>query len=349
MKIAIIALTRGSMNLGLKLYDLLENRDLYIPEKFKAEKTETDMIIYSDGVKALTERIFNQYQCLLYILATGIVVRCIAPHISKKQMDPAVIVVDEKGKNVISLLSGHLGGANEYTINIANLIQANPVITTASDINETIAVDTLAMALNCEIEDYYDATKVTAHIVNGERVSIISSIPLDLKLPDNVESINSIKTPKAGNKGLIFITEREDFPKADCDTVVLRPKNIILGIGCRRGATKENILRIIENVLIDNRLSTKSIKHIATIDIKKNEPGLCHAAQVLGVPVLTVSKNDIIGIEHEFNCSDFVKKAIGVGAVCEPAALLTSKNGEIIVEKKKSKGVTVAVVREGGF
>ena len=113
MKVAIITLTRGSVNLGLKIYALMENRDLYIPEKFKAEKTETGKIIYSEGVKALTERIFNQYPCILYIMATGIVVRCIAPHLSKKQIDPAVLVVDEKGKNVISLLSGHLGGANE--------------------------------------------------------------------------------------------------------------------------------------------------------------------------------------------------------------------------------------------
>ena len=347
MKIAILTLTKGGIKLGLKLQKYLKDAELYIPFKFAEEVKSPAVQTFEESMKELAGRLFRQYDFLIFIMAAGIVVRSISPYLKSKQSDPAVIVMDEKGKNIISLLSGHLGGANDFTLRIAALIHGNPVITTASDVNGKIAVDTLSMALNCSIESYQDAASVTAHIVNGERVGLITSIPIDRHLPENIIIIDSNGLSGGEYKGAIVITEKSDFKKPDCDTAVLRPRNIILGIGCRRGTSKENILNAIEDVLQLHDISPLSVRHIATVDVKENEPGLREAADALGVSLVAVHRDNILEVEEKFQVSSFVKNAIGVGAVCEPSALLSSKNGTLIMGKKKYAGVTIAVVREG--
>ncbi|TCO79493.1 cobalt-precorrin 5A hydrolase [Marinisporobacter balticus] len=344
MNKAIITLTKGGAELGLRLLDQLDQADLYIHEKFMIEKVHVKKI--DEKMGEFVGTLFDQYKCLIFIMATGIVVRAIAPYLKDKRKDPAVIVLDEKGKNVISLLSGHIGGANAYTVEIANILEANPVITTASDVNHSMAVDTLAMALNCEIEDFKQATKVTAHIVNGEKVGLVSDVFVDIALPKNLVRINSRNTKK-GFKGLIYITEKIIKDHKEIDRVILRPKNIIIGIGCRRGKSKDEILKFIEDTLTSLQLSQKSIKHIATVDIKKDEIGIIEAAKALDVPLVIIARDKIKEIENKFELSSFVKKTIGVGAVCEPVAFLSSSSGEMIQRKKKDDGVTIAVFREG--
>ena len=204
MKIAIITLTKGAAVLGKKLLNKLDNAVLYVHSKFYTNEEHVKKIDHK--LKNFIKDIFNKYECVVFIMATGIVVRSIAPYLEDKRKDPAVVVLDEKGKNVISLLSGHIGRANEYTLEIAKLLNANPVITTASDVNNSIAVDTLAMRLNCEIEDFNMATKVTAHIVNGEKVGIVSNRLVNTFLPHNVEIVNEGYEPINKFKGLIYIT-----------------------------------------------------------------------------------------------------------------------------------------------
>ncbi|MCT4617788.1 MAG: cobalt-precorrin 5A hydrolase [Marinisporobacter sp.] len=341
---AIITLTKGGMKLGLNLLKAIGGAVLYVHPKFYIAGENIKKI---DGkMSEFTGEIFHQYKCLIFIMSTGIVVRSIAPFIQDKKTDPAVVVLDEKGKNVISLLSGHIGGANLHTKKIAQILNANPVITTASDVNELIAVDTLAMALGCEIEDFSDATKVTAHIVNGERIGLISDRMINLALPKNIIRINRDQVHE-GFKGLIYITDKTMENDIIYDSVILRPKSIILGIGCRRGKSEEEILSTIEDSLTDLKVSKKSIKHIATVDIKKDEEGLIRATKSLKVPLMIVEREDIKKVENQFNQSQFVKKQIGVGAVCEPVAFLTSKNGKMIQKKKGYNGITIAVFREG--
>jgi len=344
---AIVTLTKGGVQLGRKLQKLLDNTNLYVPDKFYEECDNDNVYPYYESVKELTGRLFLQYRALIFIMATGIVVRSIAPLIIDKQTDPAIVVMDELGINAISLLSGHLGGANELSLLIANELATNAVITTASDITETIAVDTLALKLNCIIENFADATKITAHIVNKEKIGIISTIPLNIKLPDNIIMIEKINEKLEDLKGLIIISERTDNRKVPCDSVILRPKNIILGIGCREGKTKEEILNSIKDVLNSSNISLKSVKHFATIDIKEKELGIQEAAHAVGVPLVIIKKDDILAIEKDFSISEFVKKSVGVGAVCEPAAMLSSQNGKVIVRRRKYSGITLAIVKEG--
>lgn len=346
MSKAIITLTRGGFDLGKRLQQMLKDSTLYVNGKFQAEDAGIQKI--EKNITAFVGEIFHQYECLIFIMAAGIVVRAIAPYIQDKKTDPAVIVLDEKGKNVISLLSGHLGGANEYTLEIAELLRSNPVITTASDINESIAVDTLAMALNCVIEDYNDATKITAHIVNGERVGIQTDIPIQLPFPENLAIADEKKVENEKYKGMIYITERQVKKDPNKDQVILRPKRIVLGIGCRKGKTEEDILKAIHTALEGLNIHPLSIKHIATVDVKENEPGLVGAVKTLGVPLVVVNRERIAAVENEFNRSEFVEKTIGVGSVCEPVAMLSCNGGIWLQRKTAYDGITIAVMREGG-
>lgn len=347
METAIITLTRGGVKLGTKLKNRLTQGDLYIPQKLGELGQPKDIKYFECPIRELVEKIFTQYKKLIFIMAAGIVVRSIAPFLGSKQTDPAVLVIDEKGRNVISLLSGHMGGANDFTLYIAKLLNANPVITTASDISGKMAVDTLAMELNCEIEDYGDATRITAHIVNGERIGLISNIPIDIPLPNHIIQTEYTAIGSGQYKGFIIITEDNSHRSLIGEKVILRPKTIVVGIGCKKGITKEHILKAINHTLEYMDISPRSIKHIATVDMKEKERGLIEAAQLLGVPLVIVGREDIAQVEHLFQGSAFVKKSIGVGAVCEPAALLTSNNGQVVIGKQKFGGVTIAVVREG--
>lgn len=342
---AIITLTKGGMELGLKLLNEYEDSVLYINKKFDVDSEKVKKI--SNGVGDLVSSIFGRYKCLVFIMATGIVVRSIAPYLENKAKDPAVIVIDEKGRNVISLLSGHLGGANEITLDIAKRLNSNPVITTASDVNNTFAVDTLAVKLGYNIDNLADATKVTAHIVNGEKIGVLSDHELKIKLPDNFTYLKDIVNIK-GVKGIIKITNEKKTSKSQLDTVVLRPRNIIIGIGCRRNKTKEEIIMAIIDSLDRVNRSQLSIKHIATIDVKKDEKGIIDAANYFEVPLRIVDNEKVKSIEKSFETSDFVRKSIGVGAVAEPVAILTSDRGKLILNKTKYNGITVAIAEEGG-
>ncbi len=341
---AIITLTKGGMELGLKLLKFYPNSILFINKRFHSDDDRVYQV--EDGIKKVIEDIFHRYDCLIFIMATGIVVRTIAPLLKDKTVDPAVVVLDEKGRNVISLLSGHIGRANEYTLDISNKLRSNPVITTASDVNESIAVDTIAMKLNCQIEDLKDATKITSHIVNGNRVGIISAINYNIKLPNNIKRINT-KDDLLGTKGLIYINNNKFRDSNQIDSVVLRPKNLVIGLGCRRGKSKDEILRAILTALDKVNKSILSVKHIATVDIKEDEIGIIETASHLNVPMIVIDRDKIKEVEHQYETSKFVKEIIGVGAVAEPVAKLSSNNGTIILNKTKYDGVTVSIVEEG--
>ncbi|MEW9122166.1 MAG: cobalt-precorrin 5A hydrolase [Thermotaleaceae bacterium] len=345
MKTAVITLTKGGADLGRRLIHYFPKGDLYVLPKFLTDDRKEKSI--NGKLSDLVGEVFSQYSYLIFIMATGIVVRTIVPYLKDKKQDPGIVVLDEKGKNVISLLSGHIGGANELTLKIADFLGANPVITTASDINNSIAVDTLAMSHKCIIEDFKEATRITAHIVNGEAVGILSDIPILTDIPKNLVLLEKKNIHAVVFKGLIYITEKSVEHDLACDKVILRPKNLIVGIGCKRGKTKIEILGALEKAFAEARLSIKSIKKIATVDLKKDETGILETADYLGVPLQIINREEIAKIEDQFIPSNFVKETIGVGSVCEPVALLSAKKGLLIQEKKAYQGITIAVVKEG--
>ncbi|MCT4687763.1 cobalt-precorrin 5A hydrolase [Vallitalea sp.] len=345
MKIALITLTHGGLQLAEKLREYNPKIDVFSHKKCKYEYVKFIELPLRDNIKQL----IDDYDMLAFIMAAGIVVRLIAPYIKHKSIDPGVIVIDEQGNYVISLLSGHLGGANEYTRELAEFLHAHPVITTASDVNNTMAVDILAMKLNCYIDDFEDAKIVTSHIVNGDNVGIISNRSIDIDLPKQFITINnyniSPSIDKYNIKGLIVI----DSNKIDVDVPIsyLCKKDITVGIGCRRGKTREEITKELMPLLKEKDINIRRISRISTVEVKKDEMGIIELARTLRIPMDIITIKKIKEIQHLFEGSKFVEKTIGVTCVSEPCGYLSSNKGECILNKVKANGITISLWKDG--
>lgn len=346
--IAIIALTKDAVKLGLKLEKFHPQADLFIPLRHREEFASCNYI--QDKFSVFIEKIWNNYTHYIFIMAAGIVVRSIAPLIKHKLEDPAVLVLDEKGQYVISLLAGHFGGANVLAQDIAREIGGQPVITTASDVEGIPALDELARRNCCCLENIRNLKDIAVALIEGKPLALLCTVKIKPEFPDNVKIIDApAQLPKL-YQGVIFITEKSvEFTKKEIPYVILRPRNIIIGVGCRKGKNKEDILLAIRQTLQELGLSEKSIQAVATIELKKNEPGLVEAANELGVPLKWVKAQEIQRIEHNFSCSEFVKKQVGVGAVAEPAAYLTADDPVLVGNKSKFSGITTAVVVDKNY
>lgn len=336
MNWAVVTLTKGGTQQAKKVKRLLGDisLDIYTLEKWADEET----IVINKNLDEFIGSIFYSYDIILFIMATGIVVRSIAKYIVDKTTDPGILVMDEKGQFIISLISGHLGGANKASKLLADKIGGQPVITTASDVNGLIAVDTLAEELECCISSMDNAKKVTALIVNNEPVRIESDINIDIKLPDNIVT-------EGEAKGTIYITNKL-LNINHMYQVQLIPKNIIIGIGCRAGTSSKAIINAIDEALRSLNIDCRSILHFATVDVKQNETGIFEAAEHYKTIVKIVGREEIKAIESKFQCSEFVRKAIGVGAVCEPCAELTATRGHFLMRKKSYGGITLSIWEE---
>ncbi|MGO3168248.1 cobalt-precorrin 5A hydrolase [Senegalia sp. (in: firmicutes)] len=338
MKLAVITLTKGGLEKALEIKRHLKDTPIYTLGKYNDGKFKSLNGKLSDNI----EYFFKNYDSLLFIMASGIVVRLIAKHIKDKRKDPAILVMDEGGAHIISLLSGHIGGANEKAIYISGLIGATPVITTSSDVNDVLSVDMIAKKHDFSIENMEDAKIVTAHIVNGKKVGIKSDVLIDERLVKNLVFQDDEEFKNVTS--LIDITNKiKDY---DINKSVLIPRNIILGIGCRKGMEKSRILDAIYKAMDEDKLYIKSIKSIATVDVKKDEAGLIDAAKELNVPLKIIDRKDIKRVEDLFHGSEFVKKTIGVSAVSEPVGYIESKKGKCIRKKTKMDGITISIWEE---
>lgn len=344
LKVALITLTHGGLQLADKLREYNPNIEIFTHRKCQYEYVKLIELPLRDNIKGL----MDEYDMLVFIMATGIVVRLIAPYIKHKSIDPGVIVIDEQGKYVISLLSGHLGGANEYTRELAEFLHAHPVITTASDVNNTMAVDIMAMKLNCYIDDFEDAKIVTSNIVNGDNIGIISNSNIDIDLPKQFITIDnhnvSQSIDKHNIKGLIVI----DYNKIEADIPIsyLYKKDITLGIGCRRGKTREEITKELVPLLKREDINIKSISRISTVEVKKDEVGIIELARTLKVPMDIITIDRIMEIQHLFEGSKFVEKTIGVTCVSEPCGYISSNKGDCILNKVKANGITISLWKD---
>lgn len=338
MRWAVLTLTKGGLEQAKRIKSIISEVDIYTLPKWK----ESQVFEIEGRLEDFVGSIFDKYSTLIFIMATGIVVRTIATHIKHKAIDPAILVMDEKGEFVISLLSGHLGGANDAARLLGEKIGAKPVITTASDVNDSMAVDTIAMKLNCSLDNFDEAKNITALIVNKEKVMIKSDIPISINLPENIVKVND---DCKDIKGVIYITNKKEF-NFSTPKVQIIPRNIVVGIGCRKGIQKDHIIEVVNKFLDINNIHAKSIKHFATVDIKKNEQGIIEASRYFNVPLKIISREQIKKVEESFETSDFVKKTIGVGAVCEPCAYLSSTKGHFIMRKTSAQGVTVCLLEE---
>lgn len=315
----------------------ITNSGLKVARKMKNNFPEAELFKYD--AKLFADK-WSTAKNIICIMATGIVVRAVAPLIKDKKIDPAVVVLDEKGRFAISLLSGHLGGANELTKKIAGCLGAEAVITTASDVQGKIALDLWAKEKDLYVEDFEKLKKISARIVNGKRIKVkIDGAVNAGVLPEEFLPVASIKEADA------IISNRLIKSRA----LFLRPKSLCVGIGCNRGTSKEEIGKALKGVFIKEKLSYHSVRGLATIDIKRDEEGLIEFARENGFIIDLFTKDELnkaISAYH-IKGSEAVKAATGAAAVAEPAAILSAKkvggNIRLIKPKVKRGNVTLAI------
>ena len=356
-KIAVVTLTRGGQELALEIRKSIGQVDIYTPLKLKRqldeiqktniqeEKIHYKIYYYDSKLRELTASLFKDYQNIVYIAALGIVVRIIAPYLRSKRDDPAVVTIDETGRNVISTLSGHLGGANRLTERIAGILHSNPVITTATDCQGKPAIDMLAKKMGCAIEPFANLKLANGAIVNDRPLHIFTDYNLELRETDffSIYPLSKISTEK--NTGFPVVISNKVI-EIEGNYLQLIPRNIIIGIGCRRGISAVEINHAVEESLQVLELKENSIKKLATIDLKKDEMGLFEYAAEKSLEIDFIDREEINKADLGINNSDFVQKMVGVPGVCEPAALLSSRNGVLILEKMKFNKITIAIVEE---
>lgn len=250
---------------------------------------------------------FREGNVLIYIGAVAIAVRAIAPFVKDKTTDPAVLAIDEQGTFVVPILSGHIGGANEYARQIAELIGATPVVTTATDIRGEFAVDVFAKRNGLEINDMKMAKEFSAKLLRGE------------------EAVFTVSPKLHQEDGLFLI-----------------PKCLVVGMGCRKGKSFEELKALLLEVLNENDLNKRAIKAMVSIDIKKDEQGLIKLAESFGVPFITYSADTLMDQEGEFESSDMVLEKTGADNVCERAVAAYGAS-KILVHKTARDGMTIAI------
>jgi len=349
MTLAIISVTNQGALLGdtlaRKLVTLGKETDVFA----KTGRNPLNATSY-ESLNKLICNIFPNYEGFLFIMATGIVVRVIAPYICDKRVDPAIVVMDDNGKHVISLLSGHIGGANELTHLVAELSEAEPVITTATDVAQKPAADMLAVKLNLTIEPFVQLKAINAAIVNNDNVKFF----IDKKLANQ-----DLYYQEAAGQGII-LKDLSQLPSEQYDAAViitdqifsintnhlyLRPSTLAVGIGCRRDTSSADILAAVTDACKQIGRSVNSIAIIGSSIIKKDEKGLLSVIQKLSVPSIFFRNEQLQECieKYQLEVSNFVKKEIGVGNVCAAAAILAGQSNKLLLSKTKYKNVTVAI------
>ncbi|MDA8440996.1 MAG: cobalt-precorrin 5A hydrolase [Peptococcaceae bacterium] len=370
MNIAIVALTEG----GAALAKILTQRlpinmqreragafcptasseiKVFLPGKLSEDKTWADP--YSCSTTALLQQLFLRSDAIICIMASGIVVRALAPVLVDKTQDPAVVVMDEKGQFAISLLSGHLGGANDLARAVARASAGTPVITTATDVQGRLAVDVLAADLGTKLEPCDKIVQVNAAIARGQAVTLVSEYPVPLGKDHPIWRDGAWQVVVARED---FWTQAEHAAQQKIPPVLLtshcgrdgflylRPPTIAVGVGCRKGCEGARVLEAILAACAASGRSPLSIKVISSIEAKAHEAGIHWAAGKLGIPTQFVTAEvlqTVIDTYPGLTQSEFVKNQMGVGGVCEPASLAAVGQGNLILRKQARQGVTVAL------
>ena len=335
MRTAVYCVSKNGYKTCLKIKENVYN-DLHIYVSGRVanllnleNENNENLIVINERVPILLEKTFNKYDLHIFVAATGAVVRIIEGKFKSKDTDPAVITVDDHANFVISLLSGHLGGANKECEKIAHGIGAIPVITTASDVGGKIAVDTFSQKIKAKLEDLEGAKRVTSLIVNGEKVS--------LHLPKNI--VNNYEN----SAGAIIVSNRKNI-----EISKIIPQNIFIGIGCKRGVSKEHIIEKLKYAMDKQNLELSAIKMAASAWVKSDETGLLEAMKELDIPIKFFEKEEILKLEDLIEeKSEYVKKTIGVYGVSEPCAFLASSGkGAFLAKKIKLDGMTLSIFEE---
>ncbi len=344
-KVSVLAITKNGISIGAKLKEIFPDWNVYAPSKFSNDK---EIIWYSEPTSEKIIELFNNNNALICLFSLGAVIRLIAPYLKDKKSDPAVIVIDDKTNFVISVLSGHLGGANELTQTISEKLNSIPVITTAADVNKTIAVDLLGRNFGWKIDDDSTVTKISAHMVNEEKIGVyqdtgktnwFKELPKNVKIYDSLDGLK-----KSDSKGHLIISDKimnDDFLN---DSVIYRPPSLVIGIGLHWDTSKKTIKDGIDVCLKKFNLSSKSIAKLVSIKKPKDVQGLVYIGKEMGIPIEDGEREELAQISAP-NPSDTVKDFEGTPSVSEAAAIKVS-GGKLIVEKQKfPPNLTIAIAR----
>ena len=374
MKVSIISFTLKGIELSLKikkafsgeteeelcLYTKCSHAEKSLTERKLTEKNLAEKDLVESGLsyveQPLTEWTGEQMKkrrSLLFIGACGIVVRAIAPFLTDKLNDVPVLVMDEQGRFVIPVLAGHVGGANKLAVSLAERMGSTPVITTATDLNHCFAVDLFARRNALHIVNKDGIAKVSSRILAGEEVTM--AVEEGHFREEEAQTLRGRRGSRKTNipDGIRFVST-----EAPVDVLVapasygqgrlltLRPKEYVIGIGCKRGKAAEQINQFVNRVLKESGISMEQVAAFASIDRKKDEEGILWMSSHYGISFVTYSAEELQQVEGNFHASEFVKSQVGVDNVCERAALrFSGPGGTLITGKQAEDGITVAIAK----
>ena len=353
-RIAIVTITRPGLGVALKIQGRVA-ADLYVSERY-VDPADTRMISFDGIVKNLLPGLFERYDGIVLVMALGIVVRTIAPLIQDKKHDPGIVVVDVSGRFAISVLSGHLGGANQLARDVAEPIGATPVITTGTDATGTIAPDLMSKEIGADLEPFDLLKRVSSAIVDGDKVLILNPerIPfpsLQGPMKPHILVHDRWPDPVPQTRAAVVISNRTDRPTQTLPVhVTIYPRTLAVGIGCNRGTAFEEIRDLVLDEFRKNHLATSSIRKFRTIDLKSDEAGIIETARHFDRALATFTREELSAVPVP-TPSQAVLDHVGTPGVAEPAAVLVLKKDppfaggqvRIVITKTKSLNATLSV------
>lgn len=343
MKLCYLSFTDRGYKLALQIADVLGGTVSRCGAPFEQGTNDTYEQQERISLRSWTEDNFTKADGLIFVGAVGIAVRAAAPHVSSKSSDPAVVAVDETGRFAVSLLSGHLGGGNDLTRKVAEACGAVPVITTATDVNNVFAVDEWSKRQNCCVLNPGRIKYVSSALLSGGTADIYCFVKISGEPPERVQQTER-------DRCNVSVDIHADDYGQTCDDssstirepLRLVPRIAVLGIGCRRGTSRQQIEDAFKVLLSETGISEKAFCTAASIDLKKDEPGLVEFCRDHQLTFETYSSEVLRHADGDFTSSEFVRTVTGVDNVCERSAVTASK-GTIYCRKRVLNGVTMSV------
>lgn len=348
---AVIALTRRGWHTGMKIIHAMDGVELFLPARFE-EDVKDPRVLFFENVKKEVKRLFQSYANIVLIMATGIAVRIVAPRLKSKWEDPAVVTMDDGGRNIISFLAGHWGGANELALKLSKIIGGNPVITTESDVMGFPSVDMIVRAFNGVVapENRKLLKEIQSAILEDQDVGFY---PKELRLyPDmeghpNLHFFDSIEALVFSRctAGLV-VSHQVGLPlKTHKKIMLVHPKDLVVGIGCHKAISPQEISKGLRQIFHKQNLNLSSIAVLCTIEQKKDEKGLVDFARSQNLPLKIFGQNEINRVHVLAPESKHAMQVMGVHGVAEPCAILGAEGGKLVVPKEKLKNMTIAVAK----
>ena len=306
-----------------------------------------DTIAVHESLSAWAGEQMASHHALIFVGACGIAVRAIAPWITDKLHDSPVLVMDEQGQYVIPLLSGHVGGANELAARLAEALGAIPVITTATDLHGSFAVDLFAKTNDLRICNREGIAKVSAKVLAGEEITM--SVPTGyLAVDDTIPpGIRLCAYPPAEKVDVLIADGTEEIFRKESAELLLQPKKYILGVGCKKNTDSAKLDSFLKKILDEQGIVIEQIAALASIDVKKEERCLLEFSEKYRIPFWTYTAQELQAVPGEFHSSEFVKVQVGVDNVCERAAMKAAgADGRICRAKQAQDGMTVAIAEK---